>query len=87
VDKNTPLNLEAVIYPNPFMENINILFEEDITDEISVEVYDMLGRLVFAKKYAPSQNVNVMLGAPAMANYIIKIIANNKQLVKKILKN
>lgn len=87
VDKKTLLSLEAIVYPNPFMESINIVFSEEITDKISVEIYDMLGRLVFAKIYSPSQNVYVMLGSSPVANYILKVNANKKQLVKKILKN
>jgi hypothetical protein len=30
-------------------------------DKVTVEIYDMLGRLIFSNSYPPSQNVNVIL--------------------------
>ncbi|MFM2369766.1 MAG: hypothetical protein RL619_2079 [Bacteroidota bacterium] len=86
-DKTIPLNLEAVIYPNPFSENILLMFNEEVTSIISVEIYDIIGKLIFSKDYSPSQSIDVSLGNLPVSNYIIKAKANNKQFVKKIIKN
>ncbi len=47
IDDTIPLNLEAIIYPNPFVESISISFNEKISDKIEVVVFDVLGRMVF----------------------------------------
>jgi len=86
IDKKIPMNLGVVIYPNPFLANITLLFSEEIVDEVKVEIYDLLGRLVFSNNYPPSQNVSMILDNFPVANYILKVQANNKQIVKKILK-
>ena len=81
-----PLNLEAVIYPNPFVESVAISFSEQITDKVEVAVFDVLGRLVFSKSYLADQKVNVQFNNLSVADYILKVTANNKQFIKKILK-
>lgn len=86
INKKIRMNLDVVVYPNPFLESISLLFNEEITDKVAVEIYDLLGRLVFSNNYPPSQSVNVILGNFPVANYILKIQANNKQIVEKILK-
>lgn len=86
IDATIPLNMAAVIYPNPFTESINLSFSEKINDTVEVSVFDLLGRLVFSKSYEANQYVNVQFNSLSVANYIIKVRANNKQFIKKILK-
>lgn len=81
-----PLNLEAIIYPNPFVESVTISFSEQISDKVEVAVFDVLGRLVFSKSYLADQNLNVPLNNLSVADYILKVTANNKQFIKRILK-
>lgn len=81
-----PLSLDAVIYPNPFVESVTISFSEQIIDKVEVAVFDLLGRLVFSKSYLANQKVNVQFNNLSVANYILKVTANNKQFIKKILK-
>jgi hypothetical protein len=38
-DVSIPLSLQAIVYPNPFIENITISFSEQITSEIEVVVF------------------------------------------------
>lgn len=86
IDVAIPLNLAAVIYPNPFTESVTLSFSEKINDTVEVSVFDLLGRLVFSKSYAADQSINVQFNSLSVANYIIKVTANNKQFIKKILK-
>ena len=81
-----PLSLEAIVYPNPFVEGVTLSFSEQITDKVAVAVFDVLGRLVFSKSYAAQQKVQVQFENLSVANYILKVTANNKQFIKKILK-
>jgi len=86
IDKDVPLNLEAIIYPNPFVESISISFTEKVTDKIEVVVFDVLGRTVFSKSYNAEQNLTIQFNNLSVADYIIKVVANNKQFVKNIIK-
>lgn len=86
IDKNILLNLVAVAYPNPFIENISLSFNEEIKSDITVTIYDLLGRSLFMKNYAASQNINIELNHLSTAYYVLKATANNKQFIKKIMK-
>jgi hypothetical protein len=85
-DKDIPLSLNAVIYPNPFVESITISFSEQITNKVEVAVFDLLGRLVFSKSYLADQKVIVPFNNLSLAKYILRVTANNKQFIKKIFK-
>ena len=86
IDIAIPLSLEAIIYPNPFVESVTISFSEQITDRVEVAVFDILGRLVFSKSYTANQKVNVEFNNLSVADYILKVTANKKQFIKKIIK-
>lgn len=86
VDTSIPLNLEATVYPNPFVEGVTISFSEQISDKVEVAVFDVFGRLVMTKSYTAEQNLQVQFDNLSVANYILKITANNKQFIKKIIK-
>jgi len=86
IDLAIPLSLEATIYPNPFVESVTVSFTEQITDKVEVAVFDILGRLVFSKSYIADQRVNVQFNNLSGADYILKVTANNKQFIKKIIK-
>jgi hypothetical protein len=81
-----PLSLEAIIYPNPFVESVTLSFTEQITSKVEVAVFDLLGRLVFSNNYGGEQNLKVQFNNLSVADYILKVTANNKQFIKKILK-
>ena len=86
IGKDIPLNLEAIIYPNPFVESISISFNEKVLNKIEVAVFDVLGRVVFSKNYNAEQNLQVQLNNLSVANYILKVTANNKKFLKNIIK-
>jgi len=86
VDTSIPLNLKATVYPNPFVEGVTISFSEQISDKVEVAVFDVLGRLVVTKSYAAEQNLKVQFDNLSVANYILKVTANNKQFIRKIVK-
>ena len=85
-DKNMPSNLQLSLYPNPFQDNISLSFNEEVKGEINIMVFDILGRLVFEKKYIANQNVNVILDKLSSGEYILKAVANQRQFITKILK-
>lgn len=86
IDLGIPLNLEAIVYPNPFVESITISFTEEINGKVEVAVFDLLGRQVFSKSYVANQELNVQFSDLPVTGYILKVTANNKQFIKNILK-
>ena len=86
IDKNVPLILSATVYPNPFVKDISILYNEKVEGDITVSVYDMLGRLLFLKSYDDHKNINIILQELSAAHYILKVKTNNRQLITKIVK-
>lgn len=88
IDKEIPIILKTIIYPNPFKDHMNVSFNEEMRSDIDVHVYDMLGQMVFEKRYttATDEGLKITLVDLPMGNYVLKIIANKKQLIKKIIK-
>jgi len=82
-----PLNLDATVYPNPFSESVTIAFSEQINDIIDVTVFDALGRIVFSNSYSGGQKVTVDFFNLPPAYYLLKVTANYKLFMKKIIKN
>jgi hypothetical protein len=85
-DVNVPVNLQISLYPNPFDEQISLVFNEEIKGEIKITVYNMLGAQMFAKGYEANQQIDVLLGWLSSGEYILKANANQKQFISKILK-
>jgi hypothetical protein len=85
-NKNIPLSLNLIVYPNPFTEGVNLIFKEPIFTEIEVTLYDMLGRILLINNFDKSQDLDLKLFNIVSANYIIKVVANQKQFIKTIVK-
>jgi hypothetical protein len=82
IDEAVPLSLEAIVYPNPFVK-VSILFQNN---HCKVEgCFDPLATGIF-KSYMATQELNVQFNELPVTGYILKVIANNKQFIKNILK-
>lgn len=79
-------DLSAKIYPNPFEQYISISFSEAMENDISVFVFDVNGKLVYSRKFQPSQNVQLNLEGITVGNYILKTVANGKSFRAKLIK-
>ncbi|MDO7174139.1 T9SS type A sorting domain-containing protein [Mariniflexile sp. AS56] len=86
IDKNTPITLQLHVYPNPFDVQITLGFQDDITSEIAITVFNMLGARVFSSNYKPSQKLDLNLNMLPSGEYILKAVANKKQFIEKIIK-
>ncbi len=86
IDFDIPLSLEATVYPNPVEQSVTISFSERITSKVELAVFDLLGRVVFSKRYAATDKLMVELNWLPAAHYILKATGNNKQFIKKIIK-
>lgn len=85
-EKNMPISLQIMLYPNPFQEKISLAFNENINGEITVTVYNLLGALIYSQNYQSSQQLEVLLNWLPSGEYILKTVANQKQFIAKIIK-
>jgi len=86
LDTSMPIDLEVNFYPNPFKEKVSLAFTQQINGNIEVAVFDMVGKLVFLKKYEAIQNLQLQFDNLSLGAYILKITANNRQFIKNIMK-
>ena len=72
--------LDISIYPNPAIEK---LFVQGLSNPTKISVYNILGKLVFSKTTSSEINVdNLQSGI-----YILKIVDNQKEIVRRFIKN
>lgn len=86
MDQDIPLNLNASVYPNPFIEKISMSFNEDVKGAVEVFLYDMSGREIYNHKFPGNNSFTINLGELPVANYILKARVNDKQIIKKLIK-
>ena len=78
IDDNTLANI--FLYPNPVIDK---LFIQGLSNPTKISVYDVLGKLVLSKTTSSEINVdNLQNGI-----YILKIVDNQKEIVRKFIKN
>jgi len=87
-------NLEALnlnIFPNPTHGITNINFTTQKTSDVSVMVYDLLGKLVLpsykGKVSNGSQNLSIDMNNLSQGLYTIRLEIDGKIVVRKITKN
>lgn len=75
-----------VLYPNPNNGNFSINLKVDLKSEINIEIFNVLGKLVFSSK---SKNPNFDISLPELSNgiYILKIFNNEIDETFKFVKN
>lgn len=86
VEKDIPLNLQLSVFPNPFEDQVTLMFNEDIKDAINITVFNILGAQVYSKNYQSAPQVTLLLDWLSSGEYIIKTIANRKQFISKVIK-
>ena len=69
--------------PNPFNNNIKII---NPYKNISIKVYDISGSDVFSKEYISNKKIDLDLTELSSGTYFIKIISEEKIIIKKIIK-
>jgi Leucine-rich repeat (LRR) protein len=76
--------LDFAIYPNPNSGNFYIKVKE-VTKELYVEVYNLLGEKVYSKKDFNTENMSINLKNQAKGIYTLKIIIDTGTITKKVI--
>lgn len=80
------IQISAVVYPNPSVNNLIISLQNYDYENLSYRLFDVRGREISEGKIANSETI-VSMQPFASATYILKLVANNKEIKTfKILK-
>ncbi len=79
----------SYIYPNPASDNVNIDIRLEKSGNVSVEVLDMLGKVVYAEELGtmfPGQHkLNIGVGNFENGMYFVKVNVNKQSVTHKLL--
>lgn len=86
LEDSSNFDLDAVVFPNPFYQTVNISFNEPIFDELYVYVSDLMGRIVHSSVYNPTQTLTIQINDVASGTYLLNVRMRQKTLVTKIVR-
>lgn len=75
---NDVVRIQALAFPNPFVDGVQINFSASPGPKISVTVFDLLGRVVYKQDFENQYNtVNLSLRELSSAEYIVTFTSQN----------
>lgn len=79
--------IEFSIYPNPFEDQLKVIFSEEIKESIRISINDSFGRIVYDKIVKDISVLEIDLDDNLRAGtYVLKATFSNKQLIKKMVR-
>ncbi|MDG5492028.1 T9SS type A sorting domain-containing protein [Psychroserpens sp. SPM9] len=86
ISEHLDTHLLGFFYPNPFVDHVNVQFQEPIIDVITVTVHDILGRLVYDKTFQPMQSLIINFGDLSSGSYLFRLQMRTELLVAKLVR-
>lgn len=87
ITSNDQVEINTLTYPNPFTETINFHFSQSVPDQISVYVYDLVGRLVFEKDDIINDRIlTINLSRLPHSEYLVRLQTLKFNYYTKIIK-
>jgi beta-glucosidase len=89
IDKNNTNNLKLMIYPNPATDQINIWFNLAVPQPVSVNIYNLTGKLLLVLPKTDYQDGDNYLNIP-LSNfnngvYMLQFKTNTEIITRKVL--
>ena len=82
------LTVSAEIYPNPNNGVFNLVFSETFTDDVEVEVYNILGIKIYEEVfYSASDNIDISLPENATGEFIVRVKTTAFTTTKRMFVN
>ena len=78
--------LKVKISPNPFTEALDVVFSEEIKNKIKVQIYDLMGRLVFDDELPTKSQHKIYLNSIPESQFILRLESKEKYFQTKIIK-
>ena len=82
-------NLQLNVYPNPFIDNLNINLAQQGLKQATFTITDMLGQNVYTQtENNLSENYTKMLDLSYLPNgvYLVEVVVNGERVTKQIIK-
>ncbi len=80
------IDVRAIVSPNPSKGSISILSDINNTNEITIEVFDAIGKMAQSYTYSGSSAANYTINLPDYGNvFIIRIIQGNQVQTHKVV--
>ena len=76
----------ASIYPNPFSQSISVAFAVEVTQNITISILDISGKLVLYRNYSPARLIELSLQDFASGNYIIHVLVGGSRFSTSLIK-
>jgi hypothetical protein len=85
---NNTVRVNTTTYPNPFEDIVNFQFSQPVGDQVSILIYDILGRQVYYNMIPVTENkIIANLQELQSAEYFVKLSNNSFTYHTKIIKN
>ncbi len=85
---NNTVVVNTTTYPNPFEDIVNFQFSQPVGEQVSVMIYDILGRQVYFNTIPVTENkIIANLQELQSAEYFVKLSNNSFTYHTKIIKN
>ena len=78
---------EFLIYPNPSSDIFNIRRMNTTGENMSIKVYDLMGKLISQDENINDANYKLNLKGVSKGIYFLQVKINNKRMVKKLVLN
>ena len=86
LEQNT-ISIATIVFPNPFVNEVNFSFSTSPGDKISAYVFDVLGRLVYSEDVKNENNsIKLNLLHLSTAEYLVKLSSDKFVHSVKIIK-
>ena len=86
INNSYKLNLHAKVFPNPFIDKLNIEFLEDINSNLEISVFSEQGDLINKYSQIANKFISLNLNYLSAGKYYINILSQDKQFVARIIK-
>lgn len=86
--KPEPINL-LTLYPNPFEEYVVVEFAMEISEQVTINIYNLKGEQVYSQKESTLAGINsfaIPLQSLHSGNYLIEISNGNRKVVQNLVK-
>ncbi|MDB5129589.1 MAG: hypothetical protein JWQ85_3821 [Mucilaginibacter sp.] len=87
IDKTITIGEAITLFPNPFINQVNLNLGNSVIKNATVKVYDTFTKTVYSKQYTNQLGtVQIDLSRLIPGTYVINVITDGKQNTHKIIK-
>ncbi len=86
VELDDVLELKVEVFPNPFVNEVQVNLLEPVKSGVDVILFSPLGQELEHYKFKENQKIQISLAHLPTANYFINIATNTKQIIQPLIK-